>query len=208
MQNGFLCGTIFLPNINEYFGEIFLQIGDIMRFLPIQKFELITPYDAERITSILKRNMCQNQKKTGTYYQLPTAKDGKLLDGKLLENGFLLKEYVEKKEAFYNKNSFEAVAEGTYKQGLGKTTIQVKLGLSKGSKIAFSIWSGLICFVVLISIVSMVHDYASSTLWIVIATLLMMLFGYLMMLVSFRTSANKLERRIRDVLGRGKVWKD
>ena len=179
-----------------------------MRFLPIQKFELITPYEAERIKSILQRNMCQNQKKTGTYYQLPTAKDGKLLDGKLLENGFLLKEYVEKKEAFYNKNSFEAIAEGTYKQGLGKTTIHVKLGLSKGSKIVFSIWSALICFVVLISIVSMIHEYNSSALWITIVSLLMMLFGYLMMLVSFRTSANKLERKIRDILGRGKVWKD
>lgn len=176
-----------------------------MKLLPIQKFELITPYDGERITSILQRNMCQNQKKAGTYYQMPVAKDGRLLDGKLMENGFLLKEYVEKKEAFYNKNSFEAVAEGTYKQGIGKTTIQVKLGLSKVNKIVFSIWNALICFVVLISIVSMIYNYSSSTLGITIVLFLMMLFGYLMMLVSFQVSANKLEQRIRDVLGRGKV---
>lgn len=178
-----------------------------MRFLPVYDFEILTPYDPERIHSILERNMYQSSGKKGAFIaKMPTTKDGKLLDGTLEENGFVLKDYVNKKDPFYNKNSFEAVAKGTYHQGHGKTTIKIRMGLQKASKIIFSIWSILICFVVFTSIVSLILEFNKMTLGICLFTAFLMIIGYLMMLVSFRTSADKLEKRLYDILGRGKVY--
>lgn len=167
-----------------------------MKFLPIERYTLLTKLSPEEIKKLMDANVVPRS--TGFHFGTGWSKSrtDKPYQGEVKAKGFVISRVIN------HRNSFLPEITGEVSHEIVHTAVKIDMQLAWFVRVFMLFWFGALVTSLVLCVGAIINDArAASTFepfWLVPVP--MLIFGYLLVTLSFRYEVNKSKKFLRDLL--------